>query len=203
MPTTIRQLFHKFDIKNFHHVKWATKFDEINEGIYVVCTSNYPDRHLGTTNMPVFDDRQINLCISTSINFQVDGLPATLENIKNRLAEFWLPDESILYIGKAPKRLSGSGISRRVSEYFSTAIGNGGPHSGGQWIKTLKGINTFSVYYGVCQKSADIENKMLRFFMSNVSKDSLSILYDKNLPLPFANIKYTGNKKHGLQNQRL
>lgn len=203
MPTTIRQLFNQFDIFDFEQVKWGATFYENKEGVYVVSTSNNPDKNLGISDKPNFDDQQIKLWLSKLPNFQVDGVPATIENLKNRLIEFWFPDESILYIGKAPKRKSDSGISKRVTEYFTTIIGDGGPHSGGQWIKALKALNNYTVYYGACIKPADIEKEMMAFFMDNVSETTLTKLYDKNLPIPFANIKFTGNKKHGLKNQRL
>jgi hypothetical protein len=201
--TTVRQLFNKFDILDFHQVKWGTLFNERQQGVYVASTSNNPDKHLGITDRPNFDDQQIKLWINKLSNFQVDSNPATLINIKNRLSDFWFPDESILYIGKAPTRKSESGISKRVGEYFTTIIGNGGPHSGGQWIKALKDLNTFTVYYAACDKPGEVEHKMLEFFMSNVSKTTLANLYDKRLPIPFANIKFNGNKIHGLKNQRL
>ena len=201
--TTVRQLFNKFDISDFHQVNWGTAFNEKKQGVYVVSTSNNPDKHLGITDRPNFDNQQIKLWIGKLSNFQVDGNLATLTNIKNRLADFWFPDESILYIGKAPTRKSESGISKRVSEYFTTIIGNGGPHSGGQWIKALKDLNTFTVYYAACDKPGEVEHKMLEFFMSKVSTTTLANLYDKQLPIPFANIKFKGNKKHGLKNQRL
>ena len=201
--TTVRQLFNKFDISDFHQVNWGTTFNEKKQGVYVISTSNNPDKHLGITNRPNFDDQQIKLWIGKLSNFQVDGNLATLTNIKNRLADFWFQDESILYIGKAPTRKSESGISKRVIEYFTTIIGNGGPHSGGQWIKALKDLNTFTVYYAACDKPGEVEHKMLEFFMSNVSTTTFANLYDKQLPIPFANIKFKGNKKHGLKNQRL
>lgn len=171
--------------------------------VYVVSTSKNPDKHLGISDQPNFDDQQINIWISNLADFQVDGIPATLTNVKKRLTDFWFPDESILYIGKVPTRNNESGISKRVGEYFSTIIGNGGPHSGGQWVKALKDLNTFTVYYGACNKPGEIEHKMLNFFMNNVSKMTLAKLHDKQLPIPFANIKFTGNKNHGLKNQRL
>lgn len=203
MSTTVKQLFDKFDISDFNQVKWGTKFHEKEQGVYVVSTSSKPDSHLGLTIQPNFDDKQIELWVNKLSTFQVDGVPATVANVKTRLTEFWLPDESILYIGKAPTRKNGSGIGKRVSEYYSTIIGNGSPHSGGQWIKTLKDINNLTVYYVACDQSGTIEHEMLSFFMKNVSKVTLSNLYDKQLPIPFANIKFTGNKKHGLTNQRL
>ena len=201
--TTVRQLFNHSNILEFGKVKWETTFYEKRQGVYIVSTSSDPDKHFGITDSPNFDDQQIKLWLSKLPNFQVDGVPATLTNLKNRLAEFWFPDESILYIGKAPTRKNGSGISKRVIEYFTTIIGNGGPHSGGQWIKALKDLNKYTVYYGACNKPTDIEREMMSFFMDNVSEVTLSKLYDKQLPIPFANIKFTGNKKHGLKNQRL
>lgn len=201
--TTVRQLFNKFDIQDFQKVNWGTTFSERKQGIYVVSTSNNPDKHLGITDRPTFDETQIKLWISKLPDFVVDGVQANPTILKNRLADFWFPDESILYIGKAPTRNNGSGISERVMEYFSTVIGDRGPHSGGQWIKALKDVNSFTVYYGTCYNPAVIEHKMLDFFMSNVSKETLLKLYDKELPIPFANIRFTGNKNHGLKNQRL
>ena len=203
MATTVRQLFNNVDILDFNQVKWGTLFKENKEGVYVVATSENPDKHLGISDLPNFDDQLINLWISKLPNFQIDGTTATLTTLKKRLTDFWFPDESVLYIGKAPTRKNGSGISKRVTEYFSTCIGDGGPHSGGQWIKVLKDLNTFTVYYGACDKPSVVENQMLNFFKSNVSKTSLANLYDKILPIPFANINITGNKNHGLKNQRL
>ena len=203
MPTTVQQLFNKFDILDFKKVKWGTTFNENRQGVYVVSTSSNPNEHLGISDNTNFDEEQIILWINKLTDFQVDNKPATSTNVKNRLRDFWLPDESILYIGKAPTRKSGSGISKRVREYFSTIIGDGSPHSGGQWIKTLKDLNTFTVYYGVCDRPNEIEHKMLDFFMQNVSKTTLERLYDKQMPIPFANIKFTGNKNHGFKNQRL
>ena len=201
--TTVRQLFDKFDLIDFKQVKWGTKFNETKQGVYVVSTSSNPDKHLGITDRPNFDDEQVRLWLNKLSDFQVDGVPATLTNLKYRLTKFWFSDESILYIGKAPTRKNKSGVSKRVIEYFTTGIGDGGPHSGGQWIKVLKDLNTFTVYYAPCDKPAEIEHKMLDFFMGNVSKTTLINLYDKQLPIPFANIKFTGNKNHGLKNQRL
>ena len=69
--------------------------------------------------------------------------------------------------------------------------------------KSIKNLNTFTIYYGVCAYPAEIEHMMLDFFMSNVSRESGLKLYDKILKIPFANINYKGNKSHGMRNQRL
>ncbi len=203
MPTTVQQLFDNFNIKDIQQVKWGTNFNEKSQGIYIVSTSRNPKENIEICDLPKFEDEQIILWINKVSGFKVDNKPATLTNVKNRLKDFWLPDENILYIGKAPNRKRGSGISKRVNEYYQTIIGNGSPHSGGQWIKTLKNLNTFTVHYGLCDKPDEIEDRMLELFMQNVSEESKKKLYDRNKPIPFANIKFKGNKIHGLKNQRL
>jgi hypothetical protein len=203
VTTTVKQLFNKLDILDFKQVNWGTTFEEKNQGVYVVSSSNNPDKHLGISDNPLFDDKQIELWLKTVPNFTVSGTQASLISIKEHLKEFWFPDESILYIGKAPTRGNGDGISSRVKEYYRTIIGKGGPHSGGQWIKALSNLNSFTVYYGKSDNPADTEHKMLEFFMSNVSETTLAKIYDKNLPLPFANIKFRGNKLRKFKNERL
>lgn len=202
MPTTVQELFNEFNIINFHKVKWGTLFSENKQGVYIVSTSNSPNEHLGISDKPIFNEQQIQFWIDKLPNFQVDNSPATLTRVKKRLTDFWFPDESILYIGKASTRKSGSGISKRLREYFTTVIGDGGPHSGGQWIKSLKSLDGLIIYYGVCDKPDEVERQMLEFFMRNVSRTTLEKLYDKQLPIPFANIQLRGNKSHGLKNQR-
>jgi hypothetical protein len=201
--TTVSQLFNKFEIFDFKQVNWGAVFNETNQGIYVVALSHNPDKHLGISDKPYFNDKQIEDWINLIPNFTVDGTRATLQNIKAHLTEFWFPDESILYIGKAPTRGNGDGISNRINEYYRTIIGKGAPHSGGQWIKVLSNLNSLTIYYGLCNNPSDIEDKMLEFFMSNVSETTLAKIYDKNLPLPFANIKYGRNKSRRFKNERI
>ena len=205
MTTTIEQLLNHFNLKEFYRISWATKFSEKRQGIYIVSTSNHTNRHNGITITPKLSDIIIQQWIDKLPKFQLDNVSPTLQTLKHRLLEFWLPDESILYIGKAPTRKNGSGISKRVREYFDTAIGDGRPHSGGQWIKVLSNISSLFIYYVPCDKPGEIEDKMLEFFMNNVSPNTLNQLKDKELPLPFANLRYKPSidKKHGLKNQRL
>lgn len=205
MTTTIQRLFNHFNLKEYHRICWATRFAERRQGIYIVSTSDQADRHNGISKEPQLSNTIILKWIEKLPNFRLDNVVPTLQTLKLRLSEFWLPDESILYIGKAPTRKNGSGISKRVTEYFDTVIGDGRPHSGGQWIKALSNLSSLFVYYAPCDKPTEMEERMLEFFMNNVSPKTLGQLKDKDLPLPFANLRYKPSidKKHGLKNQRL
>lgn len=204
MPTTIKQLFDASNIENIHKEKWGTIVENQRQGVYIVSMSPIPDENAITLEKPNFNYPEIAKWIDKLPDFTIDGVKPTIELLKKRLTEFWLPDESILYIGKAPKRSNGDGLGQRIYEYYITEIGEGRPHSGGQWIKTLSNLETSFVYYGYCNDPTDVERQMLDLFMANVSIETVQSLRDSSLPLPFANIRYKPmvDKKHGMKNQR-
>lgn len=189
MPITIQQIFSNFGITEIKKVKWGIAINEEQEGVYIVSTSNSQFENNGCLPQPEFNDSQLTKWIQKLPDFEIDSNKVTEDSIKKRLSQFWLPDESILYIGKAPLRKKGGGIGNRVKEYYKTDIGNKSPHSGGQWIKCLKNLDNLYVYYATCDNSDYIERKMLYYFMQNVSVETLDLLYDKNMPLPFANLR--------------
>jgi len=198
MPTTINKIFENAGIKKINRIPWGNSFTDNNQGVYVVALNE-------EIITPDFDGVIIKSWIAKLPYFQIDNKIPTVELLKKRLMEFWLPDEQILYIGKAPNRTNGKGISNRIAEYYRTDIGNKSPHSGGQWIKTLKNLATATVYYGHTNNPDNTEITMLDFFMKNVSENTLNKLRDKNYPLPFANLRYKAriDKNHGLAKQRL
>ena len=205
MPNLVLDLFKESGIKTFSKVQWNENIDSQNEGIYIISLSSNPNQNLGIVISPNFSDKQITQWINKVPNFLIDDNKPTLDVVKNRLLEFWLPDENILYIGKAPKRSNNKGVGNRVAEYYRTILGDGSPHSGGQWIKTLANLKDTYVYYGFSINPTEIEFKMLTKFMANVSATTKEKLRDTNLPLPFANIRYKTkvDKNHGMKNQRL
>ncbi|MBL0065795.1 MAG: hypothetical protein IPP38_12450 [Bacteroidetes bacterium] len=91
MPTTVQQLFRKFEIQEIKKISWGTAFSEKRQGIYVLSTSSNADKHLSITNQPTFDESQIKLWISKIPKFSVDEEKANSIILKNRLNEFWFP----------------------------------------------------------------------------------------------------------------
>ena len=204
MGTTVQQLFYNVGIAEFDSVKWETPINIFGQGVYLISTSSNPNKNK-KVDYPVFDTEKINAWIKKVPNFQVDNLTSTLETVRSRLDNFWIPDENILYIGKAPYRSKGKkAISRRVHEYYTTELGNKGPHRGGHWLKTLTNLQDLTVYFAITDNPKTVEDHMLDYFQSHVSSKCISNLYDKTLPLPFANIKHKGKcKRHGFNKQAI
>jgi len=122
---------------------------------------------------------------------------STSESLVERLKTFWLPDETILYIG-----MTGSSLKKRVNEYYKAKLGDSKPHRGGHWIKTLANLEQVNVYWTTSEKSEakSLEQAFLDTFVKNVSRKSLNQLSDPNHPFPYANLEFPKGikKNHGI-----
>lgn len=183
---TVKELFSHVGISNSKHVRWGDEVESSQQGIYIVSTSDLPEEP-AVANQPKFNDAAIQKWIDRLPDFRIDGVRPTLTTLKNRLAQFWLPNESVLYIGQTK-----SSLSKRIAQYYKTELGAKGPHSGGQWLKTLGNMEDLFVYYApTTERPKDVEDKLLNYFYSQAGE------------LPFANLERPqGRKKHGLQGQR-
>ncbi|MCB0457954.1 MAG: hypothetical protein R2776_06055 [Flavobacteriaceae bacterium] len=201
MPTTVNELIKKFDLPESKVVKWKETISTEKEGIYIVSLSKDPELNSGILEEIPISKNIIDKWIQKVNGFELDKvLTFDKDLIIERLSEFWLPDENIVYIGKAPIRSNGKGIGNRVREFYKTEYGEKRPHAGGHWIKSLSNLNDLYVHYILCDNSGDLEIKLLKQFIDNISDKSKRKLRDKELMLPFANLELKKGqiKKHGL-----
>jgi hypothetical protein len=182
--------------------KWGQTLESSSIGIYFVSTSKDPNSFATLYDNAPIDENILKFWIKKVSTIQVDGKPATVENLKQRLNSFWLPDENIIYIGQTE---SSKGLRGRVNQYYNTELGERKPHAGGHWIKTLKILNELFVHYIPSQNAEDTEKKIMRNFVSQVSEQTKKILFDTTLPIPFANLELEqGNRKnHGISKSKI
>ena len=108
-------------------VRWGEPIPSRNAGVYIVSQTSRCDQ-----NPPVRDNAPIVRCavvdwLAKAPSLRLDGRSEPSPDVVvRRLREFWLPDESILYIGKTDRPLR-----ERVNEYYGTKLGNRSPHRGG------------------------------------------------------------------------
>lgn len=206
MPITIKQLVEKVGLPStaIEVVKWNTPIECKNEGIYIVSLSENAELNRTIEEIPI-SMTILEDWIQKLGYFTIDKEETQdAEVIKGRLAEFWIPDENILYIGKAPLRKSSGGVGNRVREYYKTAIGESGPHAGGHWIKMLENLNDLHVFYVECPNSGYVETKMFSKFGELVSDSVRVRLSIKGPILPFANLEDgKRKKKHGLGHMKI
>ena len=199
MPTTVKQLFKEAGKNILGQVKWGEKVDCNAPGIYVVAISNLSDNLVYCDEAPI-SQKAVEGWIKHVPKLTLDNETPRVDDLTMRLNSFWLPDETILYIGKA-----GTSLKVRVNQYYTTRLGDPKPHRGGHWIKTLDNLNDLNIYWTTTEGETahEVEDTFLQAFINNVSQESRLKLYDPNHPFPYANLEFPkGTRKiHGMQNQ--
>lgn len=196
MPTSIENLFSRLSLSQKGRVRWGETILDDKPGVYIVSVSSRPDEVINKyENNPPIDINIISGWIQKVPTLTLNGKRPTPDELKNRLSNFWLPDEPILYIGK-----TGTSIKDRVKQFYNTPLGDKRPHAGGHWLKTLSILGELYVHWSITNRAEDYESDLLKLFVEGVSTSSKKIVADPQRPFPFANIEYPkGNKKnHGI-----
>jgi hypothetical protein len=166
MPTTISQAFAAVNLRRDGVVKWRTIPKEPASGVYVVsltesveaCDGNLIKAPLATSAF----EQWLRVCPELTL----DGRRPNIQQLMDRIRQFWIPDEVILYIGLAES------LSQRLSSYYRTPIGAPRPHSGGYFLKLLSNLDQLWVHYAKHSDPDLAEDKMLGRFCENVSPNS-------------------------------
>jgi hypothetical protein len=201
MPISPLELFERVGYRHTGSVPWHTSPKSSQPGVYAVSLSADPASAAGLNDAPI-NTNKVAAWIERVPTFQFDNFPSPApEDVVARLSTFWLPDEAIVYIGKATT------LSDRVSGYYKTPLGNRSPHAGGHWIKTLDVLNNLTVHYAEVKDGSDpeaIEYEMMRFFQDSVSLETRSRHPQPSLLLPFANLEGPGGRRsHGIRGAKL
>jgi hypothetical protein len=195
MASSVSSLFRAAGLKRGGVVKWSSAIPLDTPGVYVVALDEDPDStDASVVEAPISDDALDEL-LSARQELRVDGRRPTSAELRDRIAGFWLADETVLYVG-----LASQSVRARVRAYYRTPLGARSPHAGGWFIKTLAGLSSCFVHWAAADDPASAEDLMLRTFCSHVSDASRTLLHDPDRPFPFANLEWPpGTRKaHGI-----
>jgi len=211
MPMSIRELFRGVGLNVAGIAGYGSPVREGRPGVYVVANTADVDTCAGCGFQPTLSMDRIAEWIRRVPAMHLAGSPQqpAPEALRMRLLEFWLPDEPVLYIGKAGTTApSYRSIKDRVADLYDHVLGDRRPHRGGHWLKTLGDLDRKFIFWGVVTdgRSPDqVESEMLAHFVSGVSPNSKAALRDRLRPFPWADLEHPkGNRKnHGILNQTL
>ena len=198
MPSTIQDLLKQCELRHEGSVRWGSQVFESGPGVYIISLNQSPIGLNGTLEKAPIDEKVCAQWLEICPQLQLDGAKPTVQQLKQRQSEFWLPDEVVLYIGKATT------LSSRVRQYYKTPIGAPRPHSGGYFLKLLSNLEQLWVHYAISKQPEKSESQMIQIFTENVSKQTKQQLKDTEHPFPFANLEWPrGTRKaHGLTGTR-
>ncbi len=202
MPVTASELLTSVGVDISETVEWGTVPTRKEPGVYVVSCQRDPHALVAVSQCPI-SPAAIEQLLAVRPELRVDRDRPDAARLTARITSMWLPDEAVLYIGRA-----GISLKQRVGQYFRTPLGARSPHSGGWPIKCL--ATPLWVHVGVCGSAAQAktaEETMQRAFIDQVSAQSRQAVVDPDLPLPFANLEIREGdrctrKNHGISGAR-
>jgi len=126
----------------------------------------------------------------------LDGQRPTVNELAQRLAQFWLPDEPVLFVGRSARALG-----PRLAALYATPLGDARPYAGGHWLKTLAQPSRMRIWWAETDAHEEYEDALLAEVAGRQPPANVAGLPDKTLVLPFANLADTAGriKGHGLE----
>jgi transcription elongation factor GreA len=122
---------------------------------------------------------------------RLDGEVPTSKALAARIGSFWLPSQTVLYIG-----ISDASVARRVAAMAKTELGDRRPAAGGHWLKTLRSLDGLKVWWAATAATEEYEDALLAAFAAGVPEADLAGLPDRSVVLPWANLRRpTGERK--------
>ncbi len=213
VPSTVSEIFAAAGTSPAGVVRWGTPPAPPTPraapatGIYVVALTDQLDSRGAVLAAPPLSEAAVGQLLDVRPELALDGARPTKQQLLQRLAAFWFPDEVALYIGLAGPRknrpLQGE-VAKRVGEYYDTPLGANGPHAGGWPLKTLTCLHDLYVHYAYCKRVNKAEQDCIRHFAQHVSETTRATLRDPVRVMPFANLEFPkGNAKdHGIRGAR-
>ena len=185
MPSTVRSLLNGADLTLDGVVRWGQLVPSRETGVYIIALTSRAHQYDGRLPACPIAMPSVRQLLVTRPELTLDGKRPTAQQLADRIASFWMPDEVVLYIGKTD-----ASLGRRTAQYYSTELGKSGPHAGGWYLKTLGNLSELYVYYSHAEAPVEAESLMLGSFVSGASVDSKRRHFEPGLPLPFANMEW-------------
>ncbi len=149
---------------------------------------------------PPIDLSTVGRWIERVPGLTLDDVRPIGKELAGRLASFWLPEQTVLYIGA-----STVSVSSRVAAAARTPLGDRKPYSGGHWLRTLREPERLRVWWATTDAAEEYEDALLAAFAAGVPPASAAALRDASVLLPWANLQaVTAERKvHGIRGSLL
>jgi transcription elongation factor GreA len=102
---------------------------------------------------------------------RLDGKRPTVAELQSRLASFWLPGQTILFIGSSQKS-----VTARLAGMFKTQLGERRPQSAGYWLKTLHDLNKARIWWAPTADPELYEDTLIEQFQNSVGELPYAVL---------------------------
>lgn len=175
MPVAPSELFRAVGLRLDGPARWGTSVRATRPGVFVV---EWPQ----ALERPPIDISAVGTWIARVPTLTLDGARPTGKALAARLAAFWLPGETIVFVGMAP-----GSMNARLGELFSTSLGDPGPYADARWLMALAGHDRCRVWWAETNAPEEYEDALLDAFGAGVPPAVSAALVDTSHVVPFAN----------------
>jgi len=161
--------------------RWGAPIRVAGAGVFVI---EWP---VAAERAPV-DISAVGTWLARVETLRVDGERPTGKGLAARLAAWWLPGETVVYVG------SGKALGRRIEALAATPLGDARPNPAGQWLKALRGYAGARIWWAVTDAAEEYEDALLEAFAAGVPAAVAAALPERSLIVPFANRRRPGGK---------
>jgi hypothetical protein len=180
-------------------VRWGKAVPADAPALYLVALTDDPSSLTEASSTAPISIEAVTELSRRAAKLSLDKRPnPEVRDVADRLARMWLPDEIVVYIGKAS-----TSVRQRVSQYYTTALGDRSPHAGGWALKTLRILPDLWIHWAKSLRPELAEQQALAAFADGVSEATRRALVDSTHLFPFANLEGPGGRKqHGIGGAR-
>ena len=156
---------------------WGRPVSAQGPGVFIV------ELNASLPSAPI-DASKVGRWIERVETLRVDGARPTGKALAARLASFWLPSQTVLYIGT-----SEASIGRRLAAMARNELGDRRPYAGGHWLKTLRSLEAIHLWWSPTSATEEYEDALFDAFAASVQESDRAGLHDHEVILPFANLR--------------
>lgn len=114
-------------------------------------------------------------------DLRLDGKRPGGKELQARLAEFWLPSQSVLFIGSSARSVAG-----RVNALVKTVPGDAKPAGSGLWLHLLRNPGDLRVWWAATDAPEEYEDALFDAFAGGVPAAERAALRDPGTVMPWA-----------------
>lgn len=129
------------------------------------------------------DIARIGKWIERVPDLRLDGEPPTAKQLASRLAAFWLPSQTVLFVGSSTASIAG-----RLRALDAHVLGDPKPHAAAQWLKALR-PDTLRAWWAATDAPEEYEDALMEAFAEQISAEERRALPDQDVVLPWANLR--------------
>ena len=193
MPISPCGLLESCDLNLAEQRSWRDTPARTCPGVYLVALTDDPnDGSIVLPEAPV-DLNALDLWIDECPEMKLNRERPLVGSLSRYLSSYWLPGETVLYVGMA------TSLQDRIGKFFSHRLGRSSPHRGGHWLKALSNLSELSIFTAMCESVDDAgkyESRLIEEFISQIPEVIRNNQPNPQLPLPYANLEWrTGGRK--------